>query len=158
MRAHRSTRFLNIAFTRRLARIKQPNIVAVQGACESDKSLAGVCDYQSAGCLMDRRLKPFHIEQFLPLDQDLYAGLSKAHNWASTTVTCANNIFFDSHGRVCIADADLSPHYDPSIQEALSKNLRQPYWCPINRHRPMAISMFWAFNFFACSWAAPLSA
>lgn len=121
-----------IACARHLAGIEHPNIVPVHGASESDKSLAVVCDYQSEGCLVDRLLKPFHIEQFLPLAQDLCSGLSKAHELGVHHGDLrANNIFFDSHGRARIADFGLPPHYDPSIQEALSKNLRQPYWYPL---------------------------
>ncbi len=104
---------------KRMAGLKHPNWVTVQGVSENSSACVLVSDYMDGGTLSERLTQTLAPAQFLPWAQQIARGLSHAHDqgfWHGNL--SATQVFFDEQQTLRLAgfaDGDL---------QALSKKYR----------------------------------
>lgn len=109
-----------------LAKLSHKNIVQVHGASKNERTFIVVMDYVRGGSLQDRLLKPYKMDDFLRLANQMCQGLIKVH---SLNILHGNlrptNILFDTDDNVKISGFGIKPkNIDQQEIDAGGKKLK----------------------------------
>lgn len=106
------------------------HLARVHGASKSPRAFIVVMDYLSGGSLQQRLLRPYTVDEFLVLAQQICKGLHEAHrNNIVHGNLRASNILFDTEGAAKLTDFGLPAHYgSDSEQEGGEPSVRKTNW------------------------------
>jgi len=97
---------------KRLAGLTHSNLVKVHGVSKNPRAFIVVMDYLPGGSLQERLVRPFPVNDFLPIARQVCAGLIYAHrNHTVHGNLRASNVLFDERGVAQITDFGLREHY-----------------------------------------------
>lgn len=86
-------------------------LARIHGASKSQRAYIVVMDYLSGGSLQQRLLRPYSVDDFLALAQQICSGLHEAHrNNIVHGNLQASNILFDAQGAVKLTDFGVCSH------------------------------------------------
>lgn len=112
-----SGRFDGYTTGKRLAGLQHPNVVKVHGVSKNSRAFIVVMDYLSGGSLQERLVRPFSVEDFLPIGRQVCDGLVYAHdNQILHGNLRASNILFDERGIAQVTDFGLREHYSNGLR------------------------------------------
>jgi serine/threonine-protein kinase len=110
--------------------LQRSHLGRVHGASKSSRAFIVVMDYLSGGSLQQRLLRPYTVDEFLVLAQQICTGLHEAHrNNIVHGNLRASNILFDAEGAAKLTDFGLPAHYsNDSEQEGVEPCVRKNNW------------------------------
>lgn len=96
-----------------LMHLSHPNIVRVLGVNKNDRVFIMVMEYLTGGSLQLRLARQISVKEFLPIAQDICAGMDFAHR---NRIVHGNlrpqNILFSADGKAKVTDFGFMPHYN----------------------------------------------
>lgn len=110
--------------------LQRSHLARVHGASKSPRAFIVVMDYLSGGSLQQRLLRPYTVDEFLVLAQQICTGLHEAHrNNIVHGNLRASNILFDAEGAAKLTDFGLPAHYsNDREQEGVGPCVRKSNW------------------------------
>jgi len=101
-----------------LTPLKHANIVRILGTSGNQRNYIIVMEYLNGGNLQERLVQPMKWREFIPLAQEIAAGMNFAH---SHQIIHGNlrpsNILFNNEGHVKLVDFGLQEHYRNNKQD-----------------------------------------